>query len=122
MDTSATCPFCEYAGPSKIFYRVYDTVVDVDIYFIEPLNPVTPGHLLAIPDKHVNKLGSMRAAAVLREAARRAELVYPKAFNLIVNYGADATQTIDHMHVHIVPRYPGDGLLLPWTPMAKVTA
>lgn len=36
--------------------------------------------------------------------------------NLIVNQGPAATQTIPHLHAHVVPRREGDGLALPWTP------
>ena len=39
----------------------------------------------------------------------------PPSANLITSIGAAATQTVFHLHVHVVPRHEGDGLLLPWS-------
>ena len=39
--------------------------------------------------------------------------------NLITSVGAAATQTVKHLHIHIVPRHEGDGLHLPWTEQKK---
>lgn len=99
------CPFCE-------IMKGHDDIVAV----IEPLNPVTPGHRLAIPSLHVQDAGE--------EPALTAEVMYRAAqyaaslgcdYNLITSAGPDATQTVYHLHIHIVPRHAGDGLHLPWT-------
>lgn len=108
--TVARCPFCDYAGPSEVL-RDYG-----DAYVIEPLDPVTDGHLLVIPKQHQAQGAMMfslvgRAfAAALEEATRRGYASY----NLILSVGTEATQTVEHLHVHIVPRREGDGLQLPW--------
>jgi histidine triad (HIT) family protein len=47
-------------------------------------------------------------------AAELAAAIMPDAFNIITSAGRDATQTVDHLHLHLVPRRPGDGLALPW--------
>jgi histidine triad (HIT) family protein len=76
----------------------------------------TDGHTLVIPRTHVADAGADPdvTAAVMRRAA---ELTADApAANLITSKGAPATQTVFHLHIHIVPRQPGDGLLLPWSP------
>jgi histidine triad (HIT) family protein len=75
----------------------------------------TDGHVMVVPRAHVTDAGQDPevTAAVMRRAA---ELVgrLPAA-NIITSKGADATQTVFHLHVHIVPRTQGDALTLPWT-------
>jgi diadenosine tetraphosphate (Ap4A) HIT family hydrolase len=43
------------------------------------------------------------------------EVSHLGAANFITSAGRDATQTVFHLHIHIVPRHAGDGLALPWT-------
>lgn len=83
---------------------------------IEPLNPVVPGHRIFIPPTHVVNAAAnpLVTGAVFEDAAKWGAHVGGD-FNLIVNSGRAATQTVDHLHVHYVPRYPNDGLTLPWT-------
>jgi histidine triad (HIT) family protein len=82
----------------------------------EPLNPVTPGHLLVIPDEHVpHALAQPWITGKVFEIAARIARDFDTDVNLITSAGWAATQTIDHFHVHIVPRREGDGLHLPWT-------
>lgn len=107
------CPFC-----ARIAAGEYDYHDDHDVAF-QPLNPVTPGHFLVVPRKHMESAlepfapillgGAMRLAAIL---ARRMDLTN---CNFINSAGPAATQTVPHLHVHVVPRRPGDGLALPWT-------
>lgn len=49
----------------------------------------------------------------------RAVVMPVPAYNLITATGSEATQTIPHFHVHLVPRLAGDGLTLPWTGQVK---
>jgi histidine triad (HIT) family protein len=81
-----------------------------------PLNPVTPGHMLFVPLGHLPSASTLAPVTgdVFCEAARYAA-TRPDDFNLITSAGADATQTVQHLHVHYVPRRAGDGLTLPWT-------
>ena len=87
-----------------------------DAVAFEPLNPVTDGHLLVLPRQHVADAFEDPAvtAEVMRAAASIARDQY-KSVNLITSVGAPATQTVWHLHVHIVPRHTNDGLRLPWT-------
>jgi histidine triad (HIT) family protein len=83
---------------------------------IVPLNPVTPGHTLVIPRRHVIDFTEDPevSAATMRRAAELAAGVGP--VNLITSKGREATQSVFHLHIHLVPRTTGDGLPLPWTP------
>jgi histidine triad (HIT) family protein len=80
-----------------------------------PLNPVTRGHVLVVPSVHVPHAAfdPKFTAEVMRCAAELADVVGD--CNIITSVGPAATQTVEHLHVHVVPRRPGDGLLLPWT-------
>jgi histidine triad (HIT) family protein len=85
---------------------------------IEPINPCTPGHVLVVPLVHVENLAcdpvlAELVGAVVSKAIN--ELGYQRRCNVIVNEGAVAGQTVRHLHVHLVPRSPDDGLKLPWS-------
>jgi histidine triad (HIT) family protein len=111
------CPFCDYDGPSPI---IYDWP-ELRVFGFAPLNPVVPGHVLIVPRAHVEHLGSdpalsavvMRCAARVVAGTRRSPGKAP--CNVIASVGAPATQTVMHLHVHVVPRRVGDGLKLPWS-------
>ena len=84
-----------------------------DAFAIVPLNPVTAGHVIVMPYAHVaDALAEPLVTATVM--ARAAELATADC-NLITSVGPAATQTVRHLHVHIVPRHHGDGLALPWT-------
>lgn len=86
------------------------------IIAFRPLNPVTAGHRLLVPKRHISSSSwtPMVTGSVFEAAARYARNRYD-SFNLITSVGAPATQTVEHLHVHVVPRWPGDGLKLPWS-------
>lgn len=82
----------------------------------EPLDPVVPGHLLVVPVRHVADATEDRyIAAMAMSVASRVAARYPAA-NIITSIGAAATQTVMHLHLHVIPRHFNDGLALPWTP------
>jgi histidine triad (HIT) family protein len=101
------------------------TVVDEDertIAFMD-IAPATRGHALVIPRSHAQDLLSVEAedlqavtAASQRLAARVKERLGADGVNLINACGAAAWQTVFHFHIHVVPRYEGDPLRLPWVP------
>lgn len=88
-----------------------------------PLDPVTPGHRLFVPSVHV---ATAHKAPVITGLTFETAARYAKQamcdFNLIVNAGPNASQTVFHLHVHYVPRRPGDGLELPWTKQKDLSA
>jgi len=109
------CAFC-----GRVERGEYDYDDKYSVAF-QPLRPVTPGHFLVIPRKHVasaleSPLHASRAASLAAELARLMEL---ESFNLITSAGVAATQTVMHQHWHVVPRREGDGLHLPWTGQAE---
>lgn len=107
------CVFCQIiagTAPATVKAEYHHSIV------IEPLNPVTPGHLLVIPRKHMPDFTS---DAYLTSIAMSDAAIYAHRnlaeCNLITSRGPAATQTVFHLHVHLVPRRPGDGLALPWS-------
>ncbi len=110
----AGCTFCDIlAGrePGEMPVRWPDAVVLV------PLNPVTEGHVLVIPRAHVRDAveNQWMGAAVMRRTVQYVqEYIGSGAVNLIANIGPEASQTVFHYHMHVVPRRAGDGLSLPW--------
>lgn len=86
-----------------------------DALAIVPLGPVTPGHVLVIPKRHVADLAEDPAvtAATMRRAAQFVADHHESA-NLITSMGRAATQSVFHLHVHVVPRAVDDQLMVPW--------
>lgn len=105
----SNCPFCDYAGPNPILADYGE------VYAITPLNPVTPGHILLIPKIHVaNFTERPGITAGVAQIAAKLAIGWPDA-NLITSKGVLATQTVDHLHFHLIPRRERDGLALPWS-------
>ncbi len=108
--TSSECVFCAIVAgeaPATIVRRWPDAVA------IVPQYPVTDGHLLVIPARHVSDFTSKPTVSALA-MLRASELAEPPA-NVITSAGSEATQTVRHLHLHVGPRRTGDGLALPWT-------
>lgn len=77
--------------------------------------PVSPGHTLILPRRHIGSFFEIdpveREALLilLDEAKRRLEKEFhPDGFNIGINDGAAAGQTVPHLHIHLIPRYAGD--------------
>jgi diadenosine tetraphosphate (Ap4A) HIT family hydrolase len=106
------CPFC--AGiDSEIASRV--VVRDELSFCIHDAYPVSKGHCLIIPVRHIssffeaNEVEKLSLMNVLEMAKHRIEQTHnPQGFNIGINDGAVAGQTIPHLHIHLVPRYTGD--------------
>jgi diadenosine tetraphosphate (Ap4A) HIT family hydrolase len=107
MSTDAdNCPFC----------RIEAVLFETELAYVRPDKyPVNPGHLLIIPKRHVADFFFTRAAEktallmLLDEAKRYLDSTYaPAGYNVGVNIGSAAGQTIPHVHLHLIPRYNGD--------------
>lgn len=111
------CVFCR-PGLIKSEVRKRRSANGYDVMVFEPLNPVVPGHLLVVPTIHVTDAADnpMVAGSMMQVAALEAQ-AYESA-NIITSIGAPATQSVFHLHLHVVPRQEGDGLHLPWTGQA----
>jgi histidine triad (HIT) family protein len=114
------CIFCRIlAGeiPSSVVAEDERTVTFMDI------NPATRGHMLVIPRAHARNLldvdeADLEAVIVAAQrAARRAnDRLGCDGVNLLNSCGRAAWQTVFHFHIHVIPRYEGDPLQLPWIP------
>jgi histidine triad (HIT) family protein len=114
------CIFCKIVAgdlPATIVDEDERTIAFMDIA------PATRGHALVIPRAHAADLLSVEsedlqavALASRRLAARAKARLGADGVNLINACGAAAWQTVFHFHVHVVPRYEGDPLRLPWVP------
>ena len=108
------CVFCQIIfenDPAVVFYR------DEHGIGIVPLNPVVDGHVLAIPRRHVADFTDnwIVTADAMRTAFQLARMLN-RPCNLITSKGREATQSVFHLHVHIVPRAENDGLVLAQAP------
>ena len=117
------CEFCKIIAGEEFSIIVAQWP---DTLAFLPLNPVAEGHVLFVPKEHVTAAHddpaltsrvARRAAGWARAAqmAARSSGAPAEEYNLITSYGPAATQTINHLHIHYVPRRAGDGLPLPWT-------
>lgn len=107
------CVFCRIVAGVDTAQLVHEWA---DAVAIVPLLPVVPGHLLVLPATHVVDFAEdplVTASVSLRAAQVAASL--GGEWNLITSKGPAATQTVKHLHLHLVPRTRGDGLALPWT-------
>ncbi|HXY53598.1 MAG TPA: HIT domain-containing protein [Nitrospirota bacterium] len=102
------CPFCSISSDKiiaedRLSFTVRDTL------------PVSPGHTLILPKRHIASIfeATKEEVAVLWKALQqaRSELLKefsPDGFNIGINDGLAAGQTILHLHIHLIPRYKGD--------------
>ena len=114
------CIFCKIAAgelPAQVIDEDERTISFMDI------NPATRGHALVIPRQHYRNLLEVggedldaTARAAQRLARRISERLGADGVNLLNSCGRAAWQTVFHFHMHVIPRYEGDPLRLPWTP------
>lgn len=106
------CVFCRIVAgeePATVLWRSNGALV------IVPLNPVTPGHVIAVPHRHAADFAEdWLATSDAMHAAFQYARTVGGAANLITSKGRAATQSVFHLHIHFVPRREDDGLALPW--------
>ena len=118
------CIFCEIIrgeAPADIVKSWAGS--EIGAIAFTPLNPVTPGHVLVVPNRHVSDFQDdpRVTGMTFQYASQLAKELGHESANLITSKGEYATQTVLHLHVHIVPRHENDGLLLPWTLQQQAT-
>lgn len=116
----ANCIFCKIANgevPSKTLYE------DDKFRVILDLGPATKGHALVLPKEHYANLYELpeeTAGEAMKLAkkmvAKMTERLGCEGFNLVQNNGDLAGQTVYHFHMHMIPRYQGDGQKIGWKP------
>lgn len=109
------CVFCRIVSGHEPAEWVVDPDHWPDAVAFRPLGPVTEGHVLVVPKDHVADFAEEPEvyAAVSRRAAQLMRYS-PRPMNVITSRGREATQSVFHLHVHLVPRAKDDGLALPW--------
>lgn len=114
------CIFCKIAGgelPSKTLYE------DDNFKVILDLGPATRGHAILLPKEHYTNLFEVpqddlaeAIKLVKKMATKMKENLHADGFNLVQNNGEVAGQTVNHFHIHLIPRYKEDGQHILWQP------
>jgi histidine triad (HIT) family protein len=106
----------------RVVYR------DDSVVAFFPKEPATVGHTLVVPRRHVTDIWGLESAeaehlasASLRVARALRAALNPDGLNVIQSNGDAATQTVPHVHVHVVPRWDNDQMELSWPPQAAET-
>jgi len=112
------CVFCRIVAkeiPATVVHEDEHTLAFMDI------GQVNPGHVLVAVKKHAENIFALdeaQASAVFRSAAKVARAIRgafePQGLSVYQANGAAAGQTVLHLHIHLVPRYEGDGMALTW--------
>jgi len=102
------CPFCTLP---------HDRIIDSNEmgFVIRDGFPISPGHTLIIPKRHVSSFFEISqeerdALLDLLDQAKKviAKELSPDSFNIGINDGPAAGQTVPHLHIHLIPRFKGD--------------
>jgi len=114
------CIFCKLANGDIPTNSIYE---DEDFNVILDAGPATRGHALILPKEHADNLYELPddvAAKVLplakKLAAHMVDVLGADGLNLVQNNGAAAGQTVNHFHLHLIPRYNDDGQHILWKP------
>ena len=103
------CPFCNVESEREIIASSLLSVAFYDGF------PVSPGHALIIPKRHVSSFFDLskeerQDLLNLADSVKRIleERYHPDGYNIGINVGEAAGQSIFHVHMHLIPRYQGD--------------
>lgn len=123
MKADENCIFCKIVAGVIPCTRVYEDEKALAFMDISPLNK---GHLLVIPKDHFGniididpELYGHLAATICRLSKAVKKALNPDGINILQLNGKAANQVVPHLHVHLVPRWYGDGLAISaWEPVA----
>lgn len=114
------CIFCKIANgeiPAATLYENEEFRVILD------LGPASKGHALILPKSHAaniyelpDELAGKAMILAKKMAKRMTQVLACDGFNIVQNNGEAAGQTVFHFHMHLIPRYQGDGVGLTWKP------
>lgn len=108
-----SCPFCKIANKEIAAAVIYED--ESSIAFLD-INPLTWGHAVIVPKHHADNILSLpdetvgpvfQAVKKVTEMLERA--LAPEGFTIGINHGRISGQTVDHLHIHVIPRYSSDG-------------
>ena len=107
------CLFCKIASkeiPSAVIYEDDHVLAFLDVH------PLAPGHTLVVPKRHADNLIDLLPEeveplfqAVKNVTALLEKTLSPRGFTIGINHGRFSGQMVDHLHVHVIPRFEGDG-------------
>lgn len=123
--TQPDCVFCKIVAGAIPSHKVYEDDV---VYCFLDIGPIVRGHTLVVPKGHYATVMETPAEVLAAVNARMPKLARAvlaatgaPACHIVVNSGAEASQSVQHLHYHILPRSQGDGYHLPW-PARKLEA
>jgi diadenosine tetraphosphate (Ap4A) HIT family hydrolase len=103
------CPFCNIGEHVEVLFKADTAMAILDSF------PISPGHALVIPKRHVADYFELTAEEQneLWQLVNRCKMIlqdrfHPDGFNIGINVGEMAGQSIFHVHIHLIPRYKGD--------------
>ena len=117
MNTCIFCAIVEGRSSSHIVYSDEHAIAFMDI------NPALDGHTLVIPRLHARDLWEIEEetarhvmAAAVRVAANIRKALQPDGINIMHATGVVAFQSVFHFHLHLIPRWSGDPIRIPFVP------
>jgi diadenosine tetraphosphate (Ap4A) HIT family hydrolase len=103
------CPFCNIGEQVEVLFKADTAMAILDSF------PISPGHTLVIPRRHVADYFDLTVEEQneLWQLVNRCKMIlqdrfHPDGFNIGINVGEMAGQSIFHVHIHLMPRYKGD--------------
>jgi histidine triad (HIT) family protein len=118
MASDPNCIFCKIVAGQIPCFKVYED--DVVLSFLD-IGPLVRGHTLVIPKQHhatIMETPTESLAAINERLPKIARAVLKatgaKACHVLLNNGAEAQQSVGHLHYHILPRVGGDSFHIPW--------
>ena len=108
------CLFCKIASGEIDSYTIYE---DDDVRVFLDIHPLTLGHAVVIPKQHVKDIIEMKSkligpvfSGVKKATEMLAEALHAENFTIGINHGRMLGHPdINHMHIHVIPRFEGDG-------------
>lgn len=105
------CLFCDKDNPKK-----HRLILENELFYSRWDNyPVSKGHAEIVPKKHIESFFALTQKELIQmyDLIKRTkrlidEKYHPEAYNIGINEGKAAGRTINHLHIHIIPRYKGD--------------
>lgn len=107
------CIFCKIINNKIPCYKVYE---DNDVLAFLDIQPIAKGHTVVIPKTHAeslldldNEKVALLFLVIKKITQQIKDKLNPDGFNIGINLGKKAGQMVDHLHIHIIPRWSNDG-------------
>ena len=116
MVSEDECIFCKIVRGEIPSRKIYE---DIDIVAFLDINPANPGHVLIVPKEHSESIDEI-SENVLKKSiivTKRIAIVVKKrlgadGINILQNNGQHAGQIVAHFHIHVIPRFPDDKVVI----------